>query len=145
MILVALLNNILIDVICTKKYYFLVKFIFSVFFSLNNFNYPKKSWQSHQNLQNSSAPKTRFPEGGYPADIRPPEESSGWGQNLISGGRISPLRRSPPDGFSVTSRMQKRPKTFPLRHFRVEVAEGVLEPSDHLGTHLDRFLFKNRS
>ena len=27
----------------------------------------------------------------------------------------------------------------------VEVAEGVLEPSDHLGTHPDRFLFKNRS
>ena len=26
----------------------------------------------------------------------------------------------------------------------VEVAEGVLEPSDHLGTRLDRFLFKNR-
>ena len=26
----------------------------------------------------------------------------------------------------------------------VEVAEGVLEPSDHLGTHSDRFLFKNR-
>ena len=25
-----------------------------------------------------------------------------------------------------------------------EVAEGVLEPSDHLGTHPDRFLFKNR-
>ena len=24
----------------------------------------------------------------------------------------------------------------------VEVAEGVLEPSDHLGTHSDRFLFK---
>ena len=23
----------------------------------------------------------------------------------------------------------------------VEVAEGVLEPSDHLGTHPDRFLF----
>ena len=27
----------------------------------------------------------------------------------------------------------------------VKVAEGVLEPSDHLGTHLDRFLFKNLS
>ena len=27
----------------------------------------------------------------------------------------------------------------------IEVAEGVLEPSDHLGTHPDRFLFKNRS
>ena len=27
----------------------------------------------------------------------------------------------------------------------VEVAEGVLEPSDHLGTHPDRFLFENRS
>ena len=27
----------------------------------------------------------------------------------------------------------------------VEVAEGVLEPSDHLGTHPDRFLCKNRS
>ena len=27
----------------------------------------------------------------------------------------------------------------------VEVAEGVLEPSDHLGTRPDRFLFKNRS
>ena len=27
----------------------------------------------------------------------------------------------------------------------VQVAEGVLEPSDHLGTHPDRFLFKNRS
>ena len=27
----------------------------------------------------------------------------------------------------------------------VEVAEGVLEPLDHLGTHPDRFLFKNRS
>ena len=27
----------------------------------------------------------------------------------------------------------------------VEVAEGVLEPSDHLGTHPDCFLFKNRS
>ena len=27
----------------------------------------------------------------------------------------------------------------------VEVAEGVREPSDHLGTHPDRFLFKNRS
>ena len=27
----------------------------------------------------------------------------------------------------------------------VEVAEGVLEPSDHLGTNPDRFLFKNRS
>ena len=26
-----------------------------------------------------------------------------------------------------------------------EVAEGVLEPSDHLWTRLDRFLFKNRS
>ena len=26
----------------------------------------------------------------------------------------------------------------------VEVAEGVLEPSDHLGTRPDRFLFKNR-
>ena len=27
----------------------------------------------------------------------------------------------------------------------VEVAEGVLEPSDHLGTHPDSFLFKIRS
>ena len=27
----------------------------------------------------------------------------------------------------------------------VEVAEGVLETSDHLGTNPDRFLFKNRS
>ena len=27
----------------------------------------------------------------------------------------------------------------------VEVAEGVLEPSDHLWTHPDSFLFKNRS
>ena len=27
-------------------------------------------------------------------------------QNPISGGRISALRRSPPDGFSVTSRME---------------------------------------
>ena len=27
----------------------------------------------------------------------------------------------------------------------VEVAEGVLEPSDHLGSHPDRFLFKNCS
>ena len=27
----------------------------------------------------------------------------------------------------------------------VEVAEGVLEASDHLGTRSDRFLFKNRS
>ena len=27
----------------------------------------------------------------------------------------------------------------------VEVAEGVLESSDHLGTYPDRFLFKNRS
>ena len=27
----------------------------------------------------------------------------------------------------------------------VEVTEGVLEPSDHLWTHPDRFLFKNRS
>ena len=27
----------------------------------------------------------------------------------------------------------------------VEVAEGVLEPLDHLGTHPDRFLCKNRS
>ena len=27
----------------------------------------------------------------------------------------------------------------------VEVTEGVLESSDHLGTHPDRFLFKNRS
>ena len=27
----------------------------------------------------------------------------------------------------------------------VEVAEGVREPSDYLGTHPDRFLFKNRS
>ena len=27
----------------------------------------------------------------------------------------------------------------------VEVAEGVLEPSDHLGTHPDHFLFKKRS
>ena len=27
----------------------------------------------------------------------------------------------------------------------VEVAEGVLEPSDHLETHSDRFLFKNRA
>ena len=27
-------------------------------------------------------------------------------QNPISGGRISALRRSPPDGFSVTSRMR---------------------------------------
>ena len=26
-----------------------------------------------------------------------------------------------------------------------EVAEGVLEPSDHLGTYPDRFLFENRS
>ena len=25
----------------------------------------------------------------------------------------------------------------------VKVAEGVLEPSDHLGTHPDRFLFEN--
>ena len=25
-----------------------------------------------------SGGKTRFPEGGYPPDIRPPEESSGW-------------------------------------------------------------------
>ena len=27
----------------------------------------------------------------------------------------------------------------------VEVAEGVLDPSDHLWTHQDRFLFKKRS
>ena len=27
----------------------------------------------------------------------------------------------------------------------VDVAEGVLEPSDHLETYPDRFLFKNRS
>ena len=27
----------------------------------------------------------------------------------------------------------------------VEVAEGVLETSDHLGTHPDRFLCENRS
>ena len=27
----------------------------------------------------------------------------------------------------------------------VEVAGGVLEPSDHLGTHPNRFLFKSRS
>ena len=27
----------------------------------------------------------------------------------------------------------------------VKVAEGVLEPLDHLGTHPDRFLFENRS
>ena len=27
----------------------------------------------------------------------------------------------------------------------VEVTEGVLEPSDYLGTHRDRFLFKIRS
>ena len=27
----------------------------------------------------------------------------------------------------------------------VEVAEGVQEPSDHLWTHPDRFLFKNSS
>ena len=27
----------------------------------------------------------------------------------------------------------------------VEIAEGVLGPSDHLGTNPDRFLFKNRS
>ena len=27
----------------------------------------------------------------------------------------------------------------------VEVVEGVLEPSDHLETYPDRFLFKNRS
>ena len=27
----------------------------------------------------------------------------------------------------------------------VEVAEGVLETSDHFGTNPDRFLFKNRS
>ena len=27
----------------------------------------------------------------------------------------------------------------------IEVPEGVLEPSDHPGTHPERFLFKNRS
>ena len=27
----------------------------------------------------------------------------------------------------------------------VKVAEGVLEPSDHLGTHPGRFVFENRS
>ena len=52
----------------------------------------------------SSGPKTRFPEAGYPADTR-----------RISGGypaeirRISALRRSPPDGFSVTSRAHLSP------------------------------------
>ena len=47
--------------------------------------------------------KKRIFEVAYQEGIR--------GQNPISGGRISALRRSPPDGFSVTSRMQKRPKT----------------------------------
>ena len=33
---------------------------------------------------------------------------------------------------------------LPMVEF-VEVAEGVLEPLDHLGTHPDRFLCENRS
>ena len=32
---------------------------------------------------------------------------------------------------------------LPMVEF-VEVAEGVLETSDHLGTHPDHFLFENR-
>ena len=43
--------------------------------------------------QKQPAYKTRFPEGGYPADTR-----------RISGGYPADIR--PPDGFSVTSRME---------------------------------------
>ena len=46
MILVALQSNCLIDVLCNKKYFLFVNFIFSVTFSLNNF---KQIWQSLQN------------------------------------------------------------------------------------------------
>ena len=46
MILLALQNSSLIDVLCNKKYFLFVNFIFSVTFSLNNF---KQIWQSLQN------------------------------------------------------------------------------------------------
>ena len=55
MILLVLQNNSLIDVLFNIKYCLLVKFIFSVFI------FKKKSWQSHQNVQNSSAKVSRIP------------------------------------------------------------------------------------
>merc|ERR1711911_52051 len=57
-----------------------------------------KPWFGRRN----PTPKTRFPEGGYPADtrrisggypadIRAPEESSGWIFRDVAGASLSPL------------------------------------------------------
>ena len=95
-------------------------YLFCIYFSLNNFNYPNKKLAIPSKLRNSSAefprhsrktfaeekkiawvlgvnfymapgPKTRFPEGGYPADIR-----------RIPGGYPADIRRKsggyPPSG-----------------------------------------------
>ena len=55
---------------------------------------------------------------------------------IFRGGNFPPLRGSG-GGTSPFS----PPSCTPML---VEVAEGVLETSDHLGTNPDRFLFKNR-
>ena len=64
MILVALQNNSLIEVLCNRKYFLSVKLIFSVFiFSLDNFNYPNNKLAIPSNQRNSSAKLPRgFPQ-----------------------------------------------------------------------------------
>ena len=65
--------------------------------------------RQHTYIFIAPGPKTRFPEGGYPADIR--RKSGGYPAEIR---RISALRRSPPDGFSVTSRMRAGASLSPL-------------------------------
>ena len=94
-------------------YYFsLVKthlFVIDINSSITKLDFISREANLTDNFACLPGGKTRFLEGGYPADIR--RIPGGYPADIR---RISGLRRSPPDGFSVTSRMRAGASLSPL-------------------------------
>ena len=78
--------------------------LFCIYFSLNNFNYQKKSWQSHQNQQNSSAKVSRNSRKSFAEKNK---TCLGFGLRSIGDCREEPLRQR--RHLCVVSRLVGRP------------------------------------